>query len=54
MVLAKGMSAITIQDTSIEEGASTIHTAFDKYFANLMTVLYERQEKEEAKLMQDY
>ena len=51
--VAKGLSAVSIQDTSIEEGPSTIHPAFDKFFANLMLMLYEKQEKDESRLMQD-
>jgi len=47
----KGMVGINLYDTSIEDGASTIHTAVDKYFANLMTMLYEKQEREENDLM---
>lgn len=46
------MGSLQIYDTSIEEGTATIHPAFDKFFANLMTMIYERQEKEENKLMQ--
>jgi len=48
------MDAISIYDTSIEEGTSTIHPNFDKFFANLMLISYERQEKEENQLIQDY
>lgn len=52
IILAKGMASLQIYDTSIEEGTTTIHPAFDKFFAQLTTMMYERQEKEETKLMQ--
>ena len=51
--LAKGLTNLQIYDTSIEEGAATLLPSFDKFFNNLMMLIYERQEKEENNLMKD-
>jgi hypothetical protein len=37
----------------VEEGASTILPAFDKFFTGLMMQMYEKQEKDENNLMKD-
>jgi hypothetical protein len=51
-MLAKGLSNLSVHDTSIEEGASRIIPAFDKFFSTVMMHIYERQEKEENNLME--
>ncbi|CAD8178364.1 unnamed protein product (macronuclear) [Paramecium tetraurelia] len=49
--LPKSLSSLTVHDTSIEEGNQTIHPAFEKFFNSLMLSIYEKQEKEENRLM---
>jgi Rab-like protein 5 len=40
-----------LYDTSIETGAETIGPAFSKFFNTLMLAIYEKEDKEEANLM---
>jgi len=46
------MSSLTIYDTSIEDGATTLVPAFDKFFNSIVLSLYDRQEKEEKRIME--
>jgi hypothetical protein len=49
----KGAASLVIADTSIEEGPSTILSAFDRFLTAMATSIFERQEKEENNLMNE-
>ncbi|EGR32505.1 rab-like protein 5, putative, partial [Ichthyophthirius multifiliis] len=50
----KGLPTVSCYNTSIEEGAETIHPAFDKFFNNLMMNIYEKEEQLENNLIYKY
>lgn len=49
--LVKACPAVSVCNTSIEEGHETIHPSFDKFFTSIMNHIYETEDQMENNLM---